>query len=1770
MTDISLVSLSIRSPRSPLPHLAVVGLFFFSAIGAPSILAEDEPDATEIAPSVAGSNLDADTKTISYHDDVLPILRANCFGCHQGAKQLGEYVMTDFSGMLSGGESGDTAIVPGDSESSNLVSLITSHDGVAEMPRAPRKPLHETEVDTIRRWIDQGAKNDSPESAGPRFDADHPPVYAGAPTLPSMDLSPNETSLAVAGYHEICLIDPKTSEMQSRLVGMSPRINSVRFSPDGSRIAAAGGTPGELGELQIWNASTGELELSRLITYDTITGLSWSPDGTKIAIGANDNTVRALDASTGEQVLFQGAHEDWIRDTVFTPDGKHLVSVARDMTCKLTEVETERFIDNVTSITPGALSGGLSSVAMHPTRDEIVVGGADGVTKVYRVFRQTKRQIGDDANLVRNLPRLNGRIRQVVVNSTGTHIAAVATIDGHSELRVWKYDFTGELTDLLKTILGKRVANRSRNGKKVVDEAVNAPVTQTLHFELPNAAAYAIELADDGSVYVSANDGQIRHLNPTGKLVRTFHAVPQSLAEGREPSGSTAPGGLRHSAKGEGPSGTDRELDFTSTAKTDDLPSESPIKLSELVELSVVPESISLTSPYDYVQLVAIGTLADGSTVDVTRQVTISESEDYVASPSGLIRPQHDSTGEVTVKLGSHQHTLPIEITGQGDASVDFIRDVNPVLSRLGCNQGTCHGAQKGKNGFRLSLRGYDPIFDIRALTDDLAARRINPSAPDDSMMLRKPLGTTPHEGGTLMKKGDPYHAVLHRWIADGSKLDLETPRVSSLEVFPKNPVVQSTDAHQQVRIVATYANGDSRDVTQEAFVSSGNTEVATAEAGGMLSAVRRGEAPVLARFEGAYAATTLTVMGDRSGYEQANVETWGRIDEMVAQKWDRMKIVPSEVADDATFLRRLHLDLTGLPPSSQTVREFLADETPSKLKRQAVIDRLIGNEDFVEYWTNKWADLLQVNRKFLGVEGTKLYRDWIRKAVEENRPYDEFAYQILTASGSNQTNPAASYYKVLRTPEDTMENTTHLFLGIRFNCNKCHDHPFERWTQDQYYELAAYFAKVDRKKDPKSGNKKIGGTAVEGATPLFEIIADSADSEVQHARTGEDVVPSFPYELAGNAVPEPAQHQTQVAQPNDQTLVSSSGDSPTRREELAEWMTDPTNPYFARSYVNRVWGYMTGVGLIEPIDDIRAGNPPTNPQLLDYLTDEFIGSNFDTRHLMRLIVSSRTYQLSVQSNEWNEDDHLNYSHATPRRLPAEVIYDAVHSLTGATSQIPGMPAGTRAAAATDSGVALTDGFLANLGRPVRETACECERGTDLQLGPVMALISGPTIGTAISDPKNELEKIVAENSTNEAVTEEIFLRALGRYPSEQERAAFASIHSQIGGDHETLVKRLADAEAAWTERFPKLEASRKEMLTKLADDIAARRTAIADERAKMEAERQQKIEDAAKKLAEQEARLPELVDKFLADKKADTEWHPLTPTSLSASNQATLTVQPDRSVLASGKQGNGSYIVEFETHLTGITGFRVEALTDPSLPQNGPGRAGNFVVTEITVQAGSDLKAKPNELPTVKIARASADFLQNGFKIEATFDGNAGNQSAWAVSGANGHEHWATFQFAKPIASEGKTRLRFELAQNHNAKEHQLGRFRISVTTAEGDIPLGLSETFAAAERTPAEQRGEALAKTINQYISTISPDLKAARDAVNTAKRPLPRDVQIASLEKRRKRFETETPVDPALIELRANVERSKTQLASIRLTAAEDLVWALVNSPAFLFNH
>src|SRR4051812_12055584 len=523
--------------------------------------------------------------------------------------------------------------------------------------------------------------------------------------------------------------------------------------------------------------------------------------------------------------------------------------------------------------------------------------------------------------------------------------------------------------------------------------------------------------------------------------------------------------------------------------------------------------------------------------------------------------------------------------------------------------------------------------------------------------------------------------------------------------------------------------------------------------------------------------------MGDRSGFAWTAPPAFNKIDELVYEKQKRIKVLPSELCSDADFVRRVYIDVTGLPPEPDVVRAFLKDTRPTQVKRDELIDRLVGSPDYVEHWTNKWADMLEVNRKFLGDVGAKALREYIRKAVAEDKPYDKFAYEVLTASGSNAENPAAAYYKVHRDADALMENTTHLFLAIRFNCNKCHDHPFERWTQDQYYSLASFFAQVGRTEDPKFKGQKIGGSAVEGAVPLVEIISDTGSGEEKHIRTGENAKPKFPF-----------------------THKGMPGDKESRRVQLARWITSTDNPYFAKSYVNRLWGYLTGVGIIEPLDDIRAGNPPTNPELLEYLTKEFTSHQFDVRHLMKIVCKSRTYGLSIKSNQWNADDKINYSHATARRLPAEVLYDSVIRVTGSKSGLPGAAgAGQLADSATD----LPSGFLAALGRPARESACECERSSDLRLGSVMSLLSGPAVADAIGDEKNSLAKLVATQPDDAKLADEIFTRVLNRPATPTEIKKTLETWSTIDPEHATLTAEWQAKEKEQAPIIEKMEAER-------------------------------------------------------------------------------------------------------------------------------------------------------------------------------------------------------------------------------------------------------------------------------------------------------------------------------------------------------------------------
>jgi WD40 repeat protein len=827
---------------------------------------------------------------VSYNRDVRPILQANCHGCHQPAKASGGLEMTAFKGLLTGGESGTAAIVPGKPDESYLVEQIMPLDGEAAMPQG-NEPLASHEIALIRRWIEEGARDDTPADAAPAFDADHPPIYSGPPVITSLDWSPDSALIAVAGFHEVLLHKADGSGLVARLVGISPRIESVRFSPDGTKLAVAGGRPAKMGEVQIWDVAKRALLISVPVTHDSVFGGSWSPDGKRVAFGGTDKSVRVVDAETGEQVLFQTAHDDWVLGTAFAVDGSHLVSVSRDMTAKLIEVTTQRFVDNITSITPGALKGGIQSVVGHPLRDEILFGGADGVPRIYRMHRITARVIGDDANLLWELPPLPGRIFSVDITSDGRTIAAASSLDGHGHIHVYRMEAAPVIPESILAILKKPGINRNEKEKSQLQKHFDQGVQTLTKAEVAAGGVYAVALSPDGGrVAAAGGDGVVRLFETqTGSLVTSF--VPVEISKQEDPATAHVAEFLR---------------DSDARVERVDNPSFGETRLREgeaVVGLAVEPATIELAGSGRYAQLVVTAELASGAKIDVTRAAEYSFSKPVAAvNAAGVVTPSDNGDGLLTITLVDKSANVDVQVSGlDAPAHPDFIRDIAPILARAGCNQGTCHGAQSGKNGFKLSLRGYDPLFDVRALGDDLASRRVNVASPAQSLMLLKPTASVPHQGGQVLKPRTPYYELLRAWIEDGARLDLTSARVTRLEISPANPVVEAIGARQQIRVVAVYADGTQRDVTREAFVESGNTDVlrTVPDQPGLLEALRRGEAAALVRYEGNYAATTLTVMGDRSGFTWEQPPANNHIDELVAAKLKRTKTRPSPLTDD-------------------------------------------------------------------------------------------------------------------------------------------------------------------------------------------------------------------------------------------------------------------------------------------------------------------------------------------------------------------------------------------------------------------------------------------------------------------------------------------------------------------------------------------------------------------------------------------------------------------------------------------------------------------------------------------------------------------------------------------------------------------------------------------------------------------------------------------------------------------------------------------------------
>jgi hypothetical protein len=749
-------------------------------------------------------------------------------------------------------------------------------------------------------------------------------------------------------------------------------------------------------------------------------------------------------------------------------------------------------------------------------------------------------------------------------------------------------------------------------------------------------------------------------------------------------------------------------------------------------ELQILPSSATLTGPRAVQQLLVQGKFLDGHEADLTRNASFSTSDPKIAKvdADGKVHPVSDGEAVISARVGARQVSATIRISGSQQPYVpSFANNVLPAMTKMGCNSGACHGAAAGKNGFKLTLRGYDPEVDYTVLTRQALGRRVNNMEPARSLVLLKPTLSLPHGGGKRFEVNSLEYEVLSSWIAAGAPPpSAADPEIRALEVLPKEANL-APGAEQRILVMAQFSDGHSEDVSRWAIYNSSDESVASVSTDGKVKMQGHGEAAVTVYYLSRVAAARVSVPFNNpvtaQSYGKFKVENF--IDELVLKKLKALRIPPSARATDAEFVRRAYLDAIGTPPRADEVNRFLADPRPDK--RARLVDELLARPEYNDYWAYRWSDVLLVSSRKLPNKSMRAYYQFIRDSVEKNKPWDQFVREILTASGNSAENGAVNYFLVQKNPIDLAENTTQAFLGMRLTCARCHNHPLEKWTQKEYYGFANLFSRV--------GMKNNAG----GDVTVFS----SSAGDILHPRL---LVPMAPRPLDG--------------------VPMTAGSDEDRRQYMARWLTSKENPYFAKVTVNRIWKNFLGRGLVEPADDVRATNPATNPELLSAVTREFTDHGFDVKHLIRTIMNSGTYQLSSQTNSSNAADDRYYSHYIIRRLPAEVILDAISQVTGVPQTFDGYPPGTRALQLPDTRV--DSYFLTVFGRPDRIIASESERQQDPSLTQALHLINGETVNQKIINLSGISEAYMKLGMSGEMLLEHLYSSALSRTPTPAEK----------------------------------------------------------------------------------------------------------------------------------------------------------------------------------------------------------------------------------------------------------------------------------------------------------------------------------------------------------------------------------------------------------------
>lgn len=819
----------------------------------------------------------------------------------------------------------------------------------------------------------------------------------------------------------------------------------------------------------------------------------------------------------------------------------------------------------------------------------------------------------------------------------------------------------------------------------------------------------------------------------TGLTGLTMFGIVTVLATGAATASAAAPAGP------------------TAAAGSAKAPVGAPVKApvmgtGRLIGLEIFPTSAVIRGADRAQQLVVTGRYENGGVRDLTGQAKFSFSNAGVAKidDGGEVEPKADGKTVITAEVAglAARSTITVESMGT-DLPINFTNEIIPVFSKLGCNSGGCHGKSGGQNGFRLSLLGFEPALDHETLTRESRGRRVFPAAPERSLLLLKGTAGLPHGGGKRMEPDSPEYKLVTRWIRTGMPFGSDKdPKVVRISIEPPHRIV-GLKGRQQITVTAHYSDGTIEDVTRRAEYTSNDQEIATIDERGLVQTLDLpGEGSVMARYLGHVAVFRGTVPLGAPMEKFARAKPSNFVDKHVFAKLDQLGIPASDLCSDEEFIRRAGLDITGTLPSAAEVAAFLADKAPDK--RAKLVDALLDRPEYATYFAVKWSDILRNQKGRRDNQGgnsaavaTAAFHAWIKRSLAENMPYDEFVRSIVAATGNIVDHPPTAWYRELNRPELLVDDTAQAFLGTRIQCARCHHHPFEKWSQDDYWGFASFYARVGRKTPP---NGRMGGGNNNAERPVFL------------TRTGLTTNPNTSKAMKPKGL-------------DSEELTLGPDEDP--RQKLADWMADPKNPFFAPAIANRYWAHFFSRGIVEPIDDMRVTNPPTNPELLSALAADFVAHKFDLKHLVRTICNSTTYQLAAMPNEFNKTDKQNFARYYPRRMTAEVLLDAVDALTGTQTAFQGLPAGMRAIDLIDE--AQSNYFLTVFGKPKRDSACECERSPDANLAQSLHLLNSAELQAKLTSGSGRAAKLAADPRPDAEKITELWLIAYARKPQPAE-----------------------------------------------------------------------------------------------------------------------------------------------------------------------------------------------------------------------------------------------------------------------------------------------------------------------------------------------------------------------------------------------------------------